>query len=135
MLTHFIIKEFVPPEIWSAEGEQSISLVDPRLLITIEAIRVHFNRPITINDWHLGGQYKYRGYRPKDCKVGAKLSMHKEGKALDFDVCDLDAREVREEILKNEDKFPHIKRMENNVDWIHIDLRGTGQNRIVLFNA
>ena len=60
--------------------------------------------------------------------------MHKFGKALDFDVKDLTAGEVRKEIVKKQKLFPFIKRIEKKVQWIHIDLKETNQEGIYLFN-
>ena len=133
-MKNFIIKEFVPPEIWEVESEKSLNHIDARILESIEQIRTHFGSPVIINNWCYGGQFKYRGYRPAECTIGAAKSLHRSGRALDFDVVGLAAQDVRAEILKNEKKFPHIKRMETGVNWVHIDLRGTGQERIMLFN-
>lgn len=134
MLKHFIIKEFVPPEIWNSEGERSISYLDPNLLLSIEQIRNYFNKVIIVNNWYNGGSFKYRGFRPKDCIIGSKRSMHKKGKAIDFDVLGLTANEVREEIIKHRELFPYVSRMEAGVNWIHIDSKYTGRKDIVIFN-
>ena len=135
ILKHFIIKEFVPPEIWNIEGEQSILHLDEKIIITIEQIREFFNRPITINDWCYGGKFKYRGFRPESCNVGATHSMHRIGKALDFDVQGIVAENVRKEIVKNSFRFPFLKRMEKNVNWVHIDIKETKRKGIYLFKG
>lgn len=134
MLRHFIIKELISPEIWVMDGEQSISHMDKELLISIDQIRDFFNRPVIVNNWHNGGKFKYRGFRPKDCKIGAKNSMHKLGQAIDFDVVGLTAEEVRGEIIKHRELFPYVTRIEAGVNWIHIDNKKTFKNEIILFN-
>lgn len=133
MLRHFIIKEFVPPEIYQENGDQSIALLDHNLLHTIDDLREFFDSPITINNWHINGKFRYRGFRPSTYQYGAVNSPHKEGIALDFDVKGLTAEEGRQLIIKNHKLFPFIKRMEAGVNWIHIDGRETGKNEIVLF--
>lgn len=134
-MKHFIIKELVPPEVWEAEGERALAHFDERILVSIEQIRSHFNVPVTINNWHLGGQFKYRGYRPQSCNVGAKRSLHRSGGALDFDVRDFTADQVRREIIKRQDKFHYVKRLEDKVNWVHIDIKDTGRKEILLFGA
>lgn len=134
MLKHFVIKEFVPPEVWNAEGENAIARIDPLILLTAEQVREFFDAPVTINNWSLGGQLRYRGYRPASCTVGAKKSMHREGKAIDFDIKGLTAQQGRKRILDNQNSFPHIRRMERGVSWVHVDIKDTGKDEIVLFN-
>jgi hypothetical protein len=146
MLKHFIIKEFVPPDVWDAEGEQSISHIDERLLITADQIWEHFNSiykgkekfSITVNDWCYGGKFKYRGYRPPNCTIGAAHSMHRkiDGHkcgAFDCDIKGFTANEARLEIIENRAKFPHLTRMENLVSWLHGDIKVTNKPEIVLF--
>lgn len=134
MLRHFVIKEFVPPEVWDAEGENAIARLDPLILITAEQVREFFGAPVTINDWSLGGSLRYRGFRPASCMMGAVRSMHREGKAIDFDVKGHTADYVRKTILKNQNAFPHIRRMGRNVGWVHVDIKDTGKDEIILFN-
>lgn len=154
MLKHFIIKEFVPPETWEAEGEQAIRHVDERLLLTAEQLWDHFNQvhgkcSIVINNWCYGGKFKYRGYRPPSCFEGAKLSMHRE---IDGHLCgafDADfyvyrknqsilipAELVRVEINNFRSEFPYLMRMEDgsgkadgkadDITWVHCDIKGAG---------
>lgn len=137
---HFVVQEFIPPDVFNKYGENSLSLLDPNLLITADKIREFFNKPMTINTWHIGGQFSLRGFRPKDCPIGAKFSTHKPNEkgiscAIDFDIAGLNAETVRKTILanKNHNAFKYIMRMENLVNWVHIDLKPT-TNRILLFN-
>jgi len=134
MLKYFLLKEFIPKQLWESEGEQSIAKMDYRILETMDRLREFFNSPIIVNTWHSGGKLQYRGYRPIDCNVGAKNSAHKKGLACDFNVVGLQADFVRKEILKNQYLFPNIKRLENDTSWIHIDCVDTGKKEIILFN-
>lgn len=137
-LKHFIIKEFVPPEVWDSESEQSIIRLDERILETADQVREFFGVPVTINNWHNGGQFRYRGLRTPRCPQYIAGSMHCVGKAFDCDVKGKTAEDVRSEIMMNQDKFPHIMRMESLVNWVHIDIKGIDdhkRNGIYLFKA
>jgi hypothetical protein len=132
---HFITQEFVPPDVYKQYGEKSLTLLDLNLLLTADLVREFFNKPMTINTWHLGGQFSQRGFRPKTSTVGVINSRHRMGDALDFDIAGLSAATVRKTILanKNHNAFKYIMRMEDLVNWVHIDLKPT-TNRILLFN-
>lgn len=145
MLKHFIIKEFVPPEVWEREAERSLDHIDARILSTAEDIWHWFNglhpdSDVTINNWCYGGNFRYRGFRPVDCTVGAKKSMHREIDshkcgAIDFTVENFTPQEVRREIMDHPEKFPHIRRLERDVPWVHADIKETGRKGIYLFSA
>jgi len=133
---HFDIREFVPPETWSAYGEHSIKFIDSRILVLLEKIReLCGGKSITANNWHYAGKYRYRGYRPADCKVGALKSMHRLGKAVDFDVKGMSAEQVRGVIRMNQVELMRLglTRIEAGVNWVHIDLKETGLNHIYEF--
>ena len=137
---HFIIQELVPPETYKAMGEQAWQLIDEPMITLLDALREHFGKPIIINNWHTGGPYRYRGFRPKGCKEGLPTSQHytKPINAVDFDVLGLTDAEVKAEILKHEAKFMAlgITRMESGKvasTWTHIDRKRTGWKTIKVF--
>lgn len=132
---HFKIWELVPEELMTLPEEYLWELFDANLLIVIDRLREILNRPITVNNWKSGGEFKWRGYRTNSCKIGAKKSMHRSGRGVDFDVKGMTAEEVRQYIIKNQKLFPEIGRMEAKVTWVHIDtIKKVGQTKIVLFN-
>lgn len=134
---HFDIREFVPRSLYEAEGCRAIRHLDLRLINVIEAIRALCgNKPIRVNDWHYGGRFQYRGFRPADSTVGAARSMHKQGKALDFDVIGMTAEQVRGVIRLNQIELLKLglTRIERGVSWVHIDLKHTGLDRLYEFN-
>lgn len=133
---YFLIKELVPPEVYAAEGDRAMVHVDERIVESLDQIRDFFGVPVTVNNWHVGGSFKYRCYRPEGCSIGAQRSMHKMDPcgAADCDVFGIDARKVRVTILANAQKFPHIRRMENSVNWVHIDIKPHDGTGIILFN-
>lgn len=132
--THFKIYELVPPELISMPEDYLWELFDGNLLKVIDRLRDDLNKPITINTWKHGGDFSLRGFRPKNCKTGATNSPHKKGKGLDFDVEGMSAQEVRDYIVKNQKKYPEIKRMEKNVTWVHIDTIPDQRSPLYLFN-
>lgn len=96
-------------------------LMDERLLMTIDAMREHYKRAITINNWYTGGSFRNRGFRPMTGNVGAKYSQHRFGRAVDLDVYGIPAEQVRNDIRSG--LFPEITCIEKDVNWVHIDVR------------
>jgi hypothetical protein len=119
---HFQWHELMP----SAEYKRYwLYLMDMRLLITLDAMRIYYGVPITVNDWYWGGQYSLSGLRPMDTDVGAKFSLHKFGLAFDAKVRGVDAEIVRNDIRA--EKFPLITCIEKDVSWNHCDFRNTNR--------
>ena len=96
-------------------------LMDERILITLDEVRKYYGRPVTVNNWYWGGKFNSRGWREQNDQDGATLSQHKFGRAVDFDVYQIPAEEVRNDIRKG--KFPLITCIERDVSWVHIDVR------------
>lgn len=144
---YFDMREFLPKETWEEIKDkpdllkQFYKLVSPKIVEGITQIREYFGKPITINDWYRGGHFNYRGYRPPNCKIGAKNSMHKKGHAVDFNVLGLTSNEVNDTIKKDEELFYMMgfRRMENKLDsttWTHLDTKETfEENTIYIFRA
>jgi len=132
-MDYFVEQEFLPPSVWESEGVDGMLHIDPRVIETCIDIRRFFARPVTVNNWHVGGPYKYRCYRPRDCPVGAKHSLHKEGLACDLTIKGISAAKARRRIIENSDLFPFIRRLEDEVGWVHFDAMETGRKEIVLF--
>lgn len=140
-MKYFKVQEFVPQEIYQKFGDSSIYKINPKIIMAIEIVREYFNNPITINNWHIGGQFQYRGYRPDNYENKASKSAHYLGMAVDFDVKGFESEEIRNEIIKNYKKFPFITRMEHidtktgkPINWVHIDIMPTKLSGIELFN-
>ena len=51
----FVIEEFVPEEIYQQFGDKSIWFIDPKIIRIAQFFRDRYGLPITINDWHNGG--------------------------------------------------------------------------------
>jgi len=132
---YFKIQEFVPKDFYQVNGEQSILAMDERILATMDRIRKHFGTPITINDWHAGGQFSQRGFRTS-ASVGVTLSQHRFGRAVDFDIRGMPAEEFRQMIRDGRltDQLSLVSRCENSVAWIHLDVACTTDPGIVFIN-
>lgn len=127
---HFDIRELVDPETYEKLGSNAWIVLEPRAVITLDQLRDRFGR-CTVNTWHLGGTLRYRGFRPPQCTVGAALSQHRFGRAFDCSF-NASAHAVREYILANPQEFPHITTLEDEVTWVHFDVRDHGGPHIKL---
>lgn len=138
---YFKIQELVSKAVYEKYGEKSWEFIDERLIKTLDLLREHFNKPITVNNWLFGGNLHQRGLRAnKDEIVKNKsdyyISQHCLGKAADLNVKGMTAQEVYEDILKNKGKFSLIARIENiknTPTWVHIDVANV--NEFKIFNA
>ena len=127
---HFKLQEFFPEKFYEQYililGECMWSLIDNRILWTADALRSRYGTMIA-NDWLWRSDknsYNYRGFRPKDCRVGASFSMHKFGRALDCKFKNVTVEEVRTDINRNDNyAFKYITTIEVDVSWLHFDCR------------
>ena len=134
-MLYFKLEELVSKEVFESQGAKAWLLFNNQALLALEELREFFGVPFTVNNWHIGGQFQYRGYRPPDCKIGARLSQHRAGNAFDIDIKGWTAEMARKHILENQDNplLQRIMRMEGKVSWVHIDCLPV-KNRIHLFN-
>ena len=138
---YFKIEELVSENVYKKYRERAWSFISGDLIKTLDALREHFNKPITVNNWLYGGSLEQRGLRAnKDRIVEEKkdyyLSQHCLGNAVDFNVKGLSVKEVYDDILKNKHKFPYLKRIENidkTPTWIHIDCANVESDDIIIF--
>ena len=135
-LKHFLVQELIPPDLYKDRGDVALIAMDDRILITIDRLREHFSLPITINNWHdirVAKPFTQRGYR-NDTGVGAPLSQHRFGRAVDMDISGVTAAAFRQMVKDGRLGGPGVKdsplefitRIEetNNkmpIGWIHAD--------------
>jgi len=145
---YFLIEEFVSQKVYNKHGERAWKFLCPRLLHTMLIIREGIGKPITINTWHKGGSFKQRGLRSnlgyifmsKFKKGVLYLSGHVLGRAVDFDVKGVEAKDVRDWIDLNADKLPYKVRLENRmkgkqINWVHLDMLWEKKNpKVYRFN-
>lgn len=128
---HFIVQEFIDPITYSKLGDDSISLIDPKLIAIADFIREDTGLPVTINNWHNGGQYYESGLRNKDSKTGAPKSTHKLGMGMDVKIKDWGGKEWYEYVKKNFKKLYDLglRRIEDKTiatTWGHMDTKEHG---------
>ena len=128
---HFQLEELVPPETIDALGQNAWIVLDPRALVTLDQLRAAYG-PCTVNNWHIGGNLRYRGFRPTECTVGAHHSQHRYGRAFDCSFQGKTAQVVRESIMSDTTHFPYLTTLESDVSWVHFDVRDHGSEKILI---
>lgn len=131
----FKIEELVAPEILADIGEEQSWDMVAEWVDQLDMIRVLSRMRLHLNSKN--GR-RYAGVRPLDCKIGAKMSIHKLVKphisAWDFVCNDL----VKlEKVVRNNWRTLGIVRIENplvTVGWLHVEFCSLGSNRLVVFN-
>lgn len=122
---HFYLDELVEPGIFNECREKAISFLSERLVLGIEKLRRALAKPITINTYYLGGQYKNSGLRSINCEEGAKWSDHKFGHAFDIRVDGIHSIDVQRYIEENWQEynafFTAIEK--STVGWTHLSDR------------
>lgn len=128
---YFKGQDFFCPDVWKRHGERAWAFLDPRLVDNIVYIRTGLAKPIVSNTWSIGGVYSQRGFRCNLCSLVAGktksgtlyVSAHAEGMAVDFDVKDMRAEDVRKWIDQHAAALPHPCRLEDGTSWVHMDVR------------
>ncbi len=130
---HFDLREFIDPITWAEFGEKSKEKIDNRLFKIAELLRTLTGKPITINNWFIGGVRHESGTRRQDTTTGAKHSAHKFDeltvcKAIDCVVFGMQAEEVHKLVLEHEKEFYDlgVRQMEDiafSPTWTHLSTR------------
>ncbi len=130
---HFKIYELVDPVTYEKYGEGAWKFFDIDILVLADALRERYG-PCTVNDWFWGGKFIYSGYRPSSCRIGAKMSLHRFFRALDMKFKNISAAKVRKGIRDDMGYWEvmGLKRVENKVNWLHIDTANV--NPVRFFN-
>lgn len=96
---------------------------DERILVTIDRIRKRYGKML-VNTWYWGGAHQHRGYRSPGCLVGATLSQHRFGRAIDLEPVSVSAEEIRQDMLDGETVVSeYVTAIELDTPWLHIDCR------------
>ncbi len=120
---YFNIKELVCTHCVSKFGDKAWQFLSTELLSTILTLRTKvLKESMVVNH----GDSTQRGLRCNMCplvksKNKIYLSAHVLGKAIDFHVNGKTAEQVRQIIKSNVDKFEYPIRLEEGVNWVHID--------------
>ena len=135
-----MVQELVPPSVYETQGTNALRLIDDRVLMTLDQLRIQFG-PCTVNDWCFGGSYTQSGLRTEESEYYSPTSQHSFGRAMDCKFRDCSADAVREFIIHNKSAFPFIVFIETDISWFHFDVRNgeritfwspeTGKSRIL----
>lgn len=134
---HFLLQEWVGPEVYAKYGERCWEFLNPKILITFDEFREEFGS-IVMNNWHDGGEFKYRGLRDPIAPQflgSAPMSIHKFGGAGDGDPQNVTPQEMYARILARPERFQYLTCMENIVStptWIHADVRNHQKSQQIL---
>jgi hypothetical protein len=131
---NFILEELVSKDIFNRYGERAWQFLDERMLMNIQAIRDHYGVSVTVNNWKWGGRFSFRGYDAFEFRK-TYISQHHAGRAIDFDVKAKTAEQVRNDIVSGTIKLPHPNVwLEDNVNWVHMDVRYSNVRGAYQFN-
>lgn len=121
---YFKIEELVPEHIFRLLGDKAWDLIDDKLVLTIDDIKRNFPKgTMTINNWLWSGGREWSGLRTIDSPYYSPTSQHTLGKAIDCVFSHYDVNEVRYDIISNIELYPHLKGIEMDVSWLHVDVR------------
>jgi uncharacterized protein YcbK (DUF882 family) len=130
---YFKAYELVSRQDYELLGETKVwEIMDPRLLETLDTVKERFPKgSMFINTWYWGMDRHWSGLRTAGSKYWKVGSMHSYGKAVDFVFTEYDEAEVRKYIIEHPEEFPHIRGIEDNISWVHIDVRN--RNEVLIF--
>ena len=131
---NFMLQEFVSKEFYEVHKHKSLWFIDERIVATCQSLRDNLQIPLTINNWYWDGERNESGLRVPGMLNYSLYSQHTFGRAVDIISKRMSAEDMRKHIFFNKDIYPHIKAVERNVDWLHIDCRNTNQADIMFFN-
>jgi hypothetical protein len=133
---YFKLQEMFPrdfyKEVHPRLGDTMWALIDNRILFTADMLRERYGTMV-VNDWlwRTDNANNYRGFRPRDCTVGATFSQHRYGRALDCKFKYVKAEEVRLDIRSNDKyAFKYITTIELDVTWLHFDCRNHDKKKL-----
>ena len=142
---YFSVKELVCKHVYERYGEKAAMFLDDKLIETLNVIREQILcSPMTVNNWHAGGDFTQRGLRCNICELVKNktdagrlyLSAHMLGKAVDCNADGMTAQEARRLIIEKQELLPYPIRLEDGVSWLHIDLYDNGKKeKVYLFKA
>ena len=125
---YFDCREFVDARTWGVLGAKAAWLIDPKIVAICDLIREKTGVPVTVNNWHMGGNYDSSGYRAIWDNTGGKLSQHRCGRASDVKVKGFIPLRVFQLIQANKAEFEAagLTTMEDlrfTPTWTHLDCR------------
>ena len=130
---NFYLDEYTPKELYQElEHKPHIlrGLIDRRLVEADQMLRDIFG-PTTINNWWHGGDRNWSGLRTPDSPVYSPNSQHTFGRASDKLYKNATASDVRA-FIKKKWQTLGIKCIEDEVYWVHSDVRWVENNELLI---
>jgi hypothetical protein len=127
------LDEYIPKELYLKFEKKPhilIGLLDRRLVIADQLLRDKFGS-VTINNWWNGGNRNWSGIRTPDSSYYSQTSQHSWGRGSDKIFTNATAQEVREYIKGMYEELG-ITCIEENVTWVHSDVRWTRSNELLI---
>lgn len=125
----FRLEEFVPPHVFKQFGASSSWFLQRAHVESIQWLRTRLGVPLIINNWHNGGQFKYRGLRTPESQNFNSYSQHAFGNATDQHSPEMSVAELYKWILDNRDEvlaktsIRAVEDIANAPTWLHLDSR------------
>lgn len=126
---YFDIRELVSPSVYEAKGDRCWRWFDPVALKGLDKLREKFG-PLTINNWHSGGDRKYSGFHMKGEYNRSEFSGHRMWGSFDLIPVRLSPKKMRIDLLGDEPTqnavrpviigFEEITELEYNINWFHV---------------
>jgi hypothetical protein len=130
---NFFLDEYISKELYLKFEKKPhilIGLLDRRLVMADQMLREQFG-PVIINNWWNGGERNWSGVRTSDSPYYSLTSQHSYGRASDKIFTDATAEEVRKYIKGMYEELG-ITCIEENVSWVHSDVRWTQSTELLL---
>ncbi len=127
------LDEYIPRELYLKFKDKPhilIGLLDRRLVMADQMLRDVFGS-VTINNWFVGGERNWSGIRTPDSPYYSETSQHSWGRASDKLFKNVTAQEVREYIKGMYEELG-ITCIEENVSWVHSDVRWTRSTDLLI---
>lgn len=127
------LDEYIPSSLYKKLEKRThilLGLVDRRLVEADQQLRDKFGQ-VTINNWWHGGTRNWSGIRTQESPNYSETSQHPYGRASDKIFKDASAEEVRKYIKANWAQLG-ITCIEDNVTWVHSDVRWHQGNNLLI---
>ena len=142
---YFSLRELIDEPTYKKYGDFAWNFLRTELLETLLVLRERvICKPMTVNNWTAGGKFSQRGLRHnmsaeilKYTKANKQyMSAHMLGAGVDFDAKGLTAAQVRDLIQAKANLLPYPVRLEDGVNWVHVDVYADGaKGKVTLFKV